>query len=413
MNQGKLFEQILKPANRHNPYPLYAQLRETPISRQEDGTYVVSTYREIEALLYDPRISSDERKSTRPGGLAARQVSQEPGNIQVLPPRPFLFLDPPDHNRLRRVVMHHFSPERVEGMRDRVIHIVDELLDAQRNSSQLDIVDDFAHPLPVRAISELMGVPPEDRSRLEVWIPELVRNLEPAQQLSETQVEQVAQAAMQMTDYLRGLIVIRRDRPGDDLISALVVATSHDDATQMNEQELLPSVGLLLAAGYETTVNLIANSMLTLLRHPDVLTRLRHDPDMVIRTVEEVQRYDPPVQFRNRTTLTDIDIAGVTIPKGATVVLLLASGNRDPARFPDPDRFDPDRIDNEHFGFGRGIHYCVGAPLARMETQIALNALVRRLVNPRLVIDPPPYRELASLRGPRHLAVTLTTDRNT
>jgi cytochrome P450 len=309
--------------------------------------------------------------------------------------------------------MHHFSPERVEGMRDRVIHIVDELLDAQRNSSQLDIVDDFAHPLPVRAISELMGVPPEDRSRLEVWIPELVRNLEPAQQLSETQVEQVAQAAMQMTDYLRGLIAIRRDRPGDDLISALVVATSHDDATQMNEQELLTSVGLLLAAGYETTVNLIANSMLTLLRHPDVLTRLRHDPDMVIRTVEEVQRYDPPVQFRNRTTLTDIDIAGVTIPKGATVVLLLASGNRDPARFPDPDRFDPDRIDNEHFGFGRGIHYCVGAPLARMETQIALNALVRRLVNPRLVIDPPPYRELASLRGPRHLAVTLTTDRNT
>jgi cytochrome P450 len=248
---------------------------------------------------------------------------------------------------------------------------------------------------------------------LEVWIPELVRNLEPAQQLSETQVEQVAQAAMQMTDYLRGLIAIRRDRPGDDLISALVVATSHDDATQMNEQELLTSVGLLLAAGYETTVNLIANSMLTLLRHPDVLTRLRHDPDMVIRTVEEVQRYDPPVQFRNRTTLTDIDIAGVTIPKGATVVLLLASGNRDPARFPDPDRFDPDRIDNEHFGFGRGIHYCVGAPLARMETQIALNALVRRLVNPRLVIDPPPYRELASLRGPRHLAVTLTTDRNT
>jgi cytochrome P450 len=150
MNQGKLFEQILDPANRHNPYPLYAQLRETPISQQEDGTYVVSTYREIEALLYDPRISSDERKSTRGAGeLAARQASQEPGSSQ-----PFLFLDPPDHNRLRRVVMHQFSPERVEGMRDRVIQIVDELLDAQRNRSQLDIVDDFAHPLPVRAISE-------------------------------------------------------------------------------------------------------------------------------------------------------------------------------------------------------------------------------------------------------------------
>jgi cytochrome P450 len=400
MSQGKLFEQILNPANRHNPYPLYAQLRATPILQQEDGTYVVSTYREIEALLYDPRISSDERKSTRGAGeLAAREASQEPGSIQA-----FLFLDPPDHNRLRRVVMHQFTPERVEGMHDRVIQIVDELLDAQRNRSQLDIVDDFAHPLPVRAISEMLGIPIEDRARLEVWIPALVRILEPAQRMGETQVEQAAQAAMQMRDYVRGLIAIRHDRPGDDLISALV-ATSHEDAEQMNEQELLSSVGLLLGAGFETTVNLIANSMLTLLRHPDVLVRLRRDPDMVIRTVEEVQRYDPPVQFRIRTTLSDINIAGVTIPKGATVVLLFGSGIRDPARFPDPDRFDPDRTDNEHFGFGRGIHYCVGAPLARMEAHIALNALVRRLVNPRLVTDPPPYRELATLRGPQHLPV--------
>ncbi|MGA9149200.1 MAG: cytochrome P450 [Candidatus Nitrosopolaris sp.] len=350
--------------------------------------------------MYDPRISSDERKSSRGAGeLVARQTSQEPGSIQA-----FLFLDPPDHNRLCRVVMHQFSPERVEGMRDRVIQIVDELLDAQRDRSQIDIVDDFAHPLPVRAISEMLGIPIEDRARLEVWIPALVRRLEPAQRVGETQVEQAAQAAMQMRDYLRDLITIRHDRPADDLISALV-ASSHDDAQQMNEQELLSSVGLLLGAGFETTVNLIANSMLTLLRHPDVLARLRRDHDMVIRTVEEVQRYDPPVQFRTRTTLSDINIAGVTIPKGATVVLLFGSGIRDPARFSDPDRFDPDRTDNEHFGFGRGIHYCVGAPLARMETYIALSALARRLVNPRLVTDPPAYRELASLRGPLHLAV--------
>jgi cytochrome P450 len=173
----------------------------------------------------------------------------------------------------------------------------------------------------------------------------------------------------------------------------------------MNEEELLSSLQLLIIAGYETTVNSITNGMLTLLRHPDVLARLRRDSDMVIRTVEEVLRYEPPVHYLPRTTLADINISGVTIPKGATLVLLLASGNRDPARFPDPDRFDPDRIDNEHFGFGRGIHYCVGAPLARMETQIALNALVYRLVNPHLVTDAPPYRELASLRGPQHLMV--------
>jgi cytochrome P450 len=398
MSQGKLFEQILNPANRHNPYPLYAQLRKTPISQQEDGTYVISTYREIEALLYDPRISSDERKSTRG---APPKVRVREGSL------PFIMLDPPDHNRLRRVVIHQFTPERVEDMHDLVIQIVNELLDAQRNRSQLDIVDDFAHPLPVRVISEMLGAPIEDRARFEVWVSALTRIIEPPQIVSEAEVEEHgSQAAIEMSEYLRDLIITRRDRPRDDLISVLVGSTSHDDAGQMNEQELLASLQLLVIAGYETTVNSITNGMLTLLRHPDVLARLRRDPDMVIRTVEEVLRYEPPVHIRTRTTLADINIAGVTIPKGATVVLLLASGNRDPARFPDPDRFDPDRADNEHFGFGRGIHYCVGAPLARMETHIALNALVRRLVNPRLVTDLPPYRELATLRGPQHLAVT-------
>jgi cytochrome P450 len=293
-------------------------------------------------------------------------------------------------------------------MRDLVVQIADELLDAQRNHNQLDIVDDFAHPLPVRVISELLGVPIEDKARFEVWVSALIRTIEPLQNVTDTEQaeERAAQAVIQMTEYLRDLIITRRDRPRDDLISALVVSTSHEDAGQMNEQELLASLQLLVLAGYETTVNSITNGMLTLLRHPDVLARLRRDPDMVIRTVEEVLRYEPPVHIRTRTTLADINIAGVTIPKGAAVVLLLASGSRDPARFPDPDRFDPDRTDNEHLGFGRGIHYCVGAPLARMETHVALSALARRLVNPRLVTDPPPYREMASLRGPRHLAVT-------
>ena len=271
MSQGKLFEQILNPANRHNPYPLYAHLRKTPISQQEDGTYVVSTYREIEALLYDPRISSDERKSTRgpPPNVRARQ--REPGSSL-----PFILLDPPDHNRLRSVVIHQFTPERVEGMRDRVIQLVDELLDAQRNRSQLDIVDDFAHPLPVRVISELLGVPIQDKTRFEVWVSALIRTIEPSQNVNEAEEveERASQAVMQMKEYLRGLVATRRDRPGDDLISALVVSTSHDDAGQMNEQELLASLQLLIVAGYETTVNSITNGMLTLLRHPDVLARL-------------------------------------------------------------------------------------------------------------------------------------------
>jgi cytochrome P450 len=284
---------------------------------------------------------------------------------------------------------------------------VNRLLDAQRDRGKLDIVDDFAHPLPVDVVSEMLGVPPEDRPRFEAWVPVLVRRLEPAQAVSKTEVERAAQAATEMREYLVGLIAERRARPADDLISGLAtMATSHDPAFQMNDQDLLASVFLLLGAGYETTVNLISNSMLTLLRYPNALARLRRDPNSVIRTIEEVLRFDPPVHFRIRTTLTDINIAGVTIPKGATVVLLFASGSRDPARFVEPDHFNPDRTDNQHLGFGGGIHYCVGAPLARLETLVALSTLTRRLVAPRLVIDPPPYRENASLRGPQHLMVT-------
>jgi cytochrome P450 len=402
MNHGKLYEEILKPANRPNPYPLYSQLRTTPVSKQEDGTYVVSTYREIVALLHDPRISSDLRKSTSGPGELDEKV--ESGNRS----RPFIFLDPPDHDSLRRMVMREFTPERVEGMHDRLTRLVNELLDAKKSDhGQLDIVDDFAHPLPVAVISEMLGVPPEDRPRFELWVPALVRRLEPAQSVSKTEIEQAGQAATEMREYLSGLIAARRARPADDLISGLATTTasSNGHSVQMNDEELLTTTMLLLGAGYETTVNLITNSMLTLLRHPDALAKLRRDPNSVIRMVEEVLRFDPPVHFRIRTALTDIDIAGVTIPKGATVVLLFASGSRDPARFVEPDRFDPDRIDNQHLGFGGGIHYCVGAPLARLETHVALSTLVHRLVAPRLVTDPPPYRKNASLRGPQHLIV--------
>ena len=399
--QRNLFAQVLDPAHRPNPYPLYAQLRETPVVRQEDGTYVVSTYREIVALLHDPPISSDKRKSTH--GASAQAASGKLASRGLESNPPFLFLDPPDHDRLRRLVMHQFTPERVEGMREQIVQLVNSLLDAQRDRSQLDIVDDLAYPLPVTVICQLLGVPREDESRFHPWATALARSLDPEQSMSEADVKQAAQATIQMREYLRNLVAVRRAQPGDDLMSGLVAGD--DPAGRMNEDELLSTMGLLLVAGHETTVNLITNGMLTLLRHPDVLDRLRHDPDFVIHTVEEVLRYEPPVQFLGRTTLTDIEVAGVTIPKGATVLLLLASGNRDPLRFPEAERFDPNRADNEHLGFGAGIHYCVGAPLARVEAQIALSTLARRLVNPRLLADPPPYRKNAVLRGPEHLLV--------
>jgi cytochrome P450 len=401
MDRGKLFAQALDPANRANPYPLYARLRQTPVALQEDGTYVVSTYREIVALLHDPRIRSlDADHPHRAGALAVSGKLATSGRESA---PPFLFFDPSDHDRLHRLVMHQFTPERVEGMRSLVVGLVNSLLDAKRDRGQLDIVDDLAYPLPMTMICRLLGVPHEDEPRFHAWATALAPSLDPAHGPSEAELQQAAQAFLQMREYMAGLIAARRAQPGDDLLSGLVAGSDPDG--RMNEQGLLDTVMLLLVAGHETTINLITNGMLTLLRHPDVLERLRRDPDVAIHTVEEVLRYEPPMQFRPRTTLTDVEVAGVTIPKGATVVLLFASGSRDPSRFPEPERFDPERADNEHFGFGSGIHYCIGAPLTRVEAQVALSTLARRLVNPCLVADPPPYREDASLRGPEHLLV--------
>jgi cytochrome P450 len=402
MARGKLFAQVLDSANRANPYPLYARLRETPVALQEDGIYVVSTYREIVALLQDPRIRSlDADRPHRAGELAAFDKPAPQGRTST---SPITFFDPHDHDRLRRLVLQQLSPQRVEGMRDQVVGLVNSQLDAQRNRSQLDIVDDFAYPLPLSMICQLLGVPREDEPRLQAWTTVLARSFEPAQGMRETEVQQqAAQADREMTTYMNDLIAARRTQPGDDLLSGLVAGSDPDG--KMNEQELLSTVLMLLVAGHESTVNLIANGMLTLLRHPDVLERLRRDKGVVINTVEEVLRYEPPVQFRPRTPLTDVQVAGVTLPKGATVVLLFAAGSRDPARFPEPERFDPERADNEHLGFGDGIHSCIGAPLVRVEAQVALSTLARRLLNPRLVADPPPYREDPSLRGPEHLLV--------
>jgi cytochrome P450 len=321
---------------------------------------------------------------------------------QLLPNIPsFIFLDPPDHDRLRRLVVQQFTPDRVLAMHDRVEQLVGGLLDAQRGRAQIDIVDDLAYPLPVTVICDLLGVPREDEPRFHGWATALARSLDPAEGMPEEQIWQAAEAFVQLQEYLAGLIAARRARPADDMLSRLVVG----GAERMNELELVLTASLLLVAGHETTVNLTANGMLTLLRHRDALERLRLDPGLVTSLVEEVLRYDPPVQFRTRTTLADVDIAGVTIRRGETVVLLLAAGNRDPRCFPDPDRFMPDRPDNAHLGFGGGIHYCMGAPLARLEAHVALGGLARRLVGARLVTDPPPYRANASLRGPRHLVV--------
>ncbi|GAA3071160.1 cytochrome P450 [Streptosporangium carneum] len=404
MTQATLLQQITDYASRADPYPLYAELRRTPVARQESGVYTVSTYWEILGLLHDPRISSDARnRDPLAGGPLA-----EPGEDANLPPS-FIRLDPPEHDRLRRLAMRPFgpphSPRRIHDMRGELARMVAGLVDGLQGREQADIVDDFAYPFPVMVICKLLGVPHEDEPRFHVWAERIVTGLDPSPDQDQAERQRVVQQArLELGRYLAELAEEHRRAPGDDLLSAMVA--ERDPEERMSLVELVTTAVLLLIAGHETTVNLIANGTLTLLRHPDVLKRLRGEPGLAVPLVEELLRYEPPVQLLpQRTALTDIDVAGAVIPKGAPIWLVLASGSRDPRRFDDPDRFDPDRRDNQHLGFGSGIHYCFGAPLARLEAQVALAELARRLSNPRLVDDPPPYRPSPVLRGPRHLQV--------
>jgi cytochrome P450 len=385
-----LFTQILEPVNRPIPYPLYARLRETPVAPLADGFFPVSRYAAVAALLHDPRMSKEQRKTNIPLTGAQR-----------LEPRPFLFLDPPEHDRLRRLVMDQFTPARVNALHDRIVALVDELLDAQRDRRQIDVVDDLAYPLPVTIICELLGVPREDESRFHAWADALAHSIDPDPGQKTDQA--ALQAGLELRNYMQELVAERRAHPRDDLLSGLAVGD--DPAGRMDDANLVITMILLLIAGHETTVNLIANGALTLLRYPAERERLHDHPERASIVVEEVLRYEPPVQFVTRFALADIDVGDVTIPRGSGIRLMLAAANRDPERFAAPDTFDPDRLENAHLGFSGGIHYCVGAPLARIEGQIALAALARRLVNPRLVADPPPYRPNAVLRGPRHLLV--------
>ena len=402
MAEATIFDQILNPANRANPYPLYAQLRKTPVTRQPDGTYVVSTYDEIVALLHDRRVSSDPRSHPEFGGSSPGNEG-EPGL-----PLSFINRDPPEHDRLRSLAMRPFgppcSPDRIERMRPWLTEVANGLINKMAGKSRVDIVEDFSYPLPVAAICQILGIPREDQPRFHVWADATIETVDPTTGTFEQRMRRRDQVHAEMSQYINELADAYARQPGDDLISGLLTDTGPH--APMSRGDLLSTAALLLVAGHETTVNLIANGVLTLLRHPGVLDRLNHEPDLIITLVEELLRYEPPVQMRsNRTTVADIEIGGTTIPQGSPLALMLASGSRDPSQFADPDRFVPDRTSNRHFGFGGSIHYCFGAPLARTEAQVALSQLARRLINPRLVADPPPYRPNPELRGPRHLYV--------
>ncbi|MFF3749131.1 cytochrome P450 [Streptomyces sp. NPDC002018] len=401
MRPDTLFQRITDYKNRADPYPFYAELRENGVTRQTDGSYLVGTYHEIAALLHDPRISSDVVNRAEPDEDMLRRPD----------PPAFIGVDDPEHDRLRRIAMRPFgpphSPGRIDALRADITRITDELIGTFRDKDSIDVVDDFAYPLPVAVICRLLGVPVEDVPKIHAWTDAIVASFDFAPEKDKdhrARLDAGVEARIAMAEYLGELGDLRRGHPSDDMLSALVNDTGPDG--RLTRDELKSTATLLLIAGHETTVNLITNGVLTLLRLPDALRLLRGKPELMPNAVEELLRYEPPVHMLpQRTPLTDIEVRGVTIPKGAPLILMLASGNRDPLRFDDPDHFDPAREDNQHFGFGSGIHNCFGAPLARVEAQIALSALVPHLEEFRLAEDPPPYRRSALLRGPRHLPV--------
>jgi cytochrome P450 len=392
------------PGFRKDPYSVYRRMRtEAPVYRSPLGGWILSRHADCIALLRDPRSSNDARNSLEFQAMAARRPDL--AGTEDSAGQSFLFLDPPDHTRLRGLVSKAFTPRVVEGLRPRIQEIVDGLLDQAAGKGGLEVIEDLAYPLPVQVISEMLGVPSEDHAIFKGWSRDLARALDPSPALDEAEIARRIAAREAFTDYFRRLIEKRRREPGRDLLSALVAVEEQGDT--LSEAELLSTCILLLIAGHETTVNLIGNGLLALLRNPDQLALLRDDPALEKSAVEELLRYDAPVQMTSRILLADYAIDGQVIAKGEQAVLLLASANRDPAEFEGPERLDLTRVENRHLAFGFGIHFCLGAPLARVEGQIALSTLVRRFPHLELLTDDPEYKENIVLRGLAALPVRI------
>ena len=408
---GTLVWDPFDPAWVRDPYSVYAALRQTnPVHRSPLGFWVLTRHRDCLAMLRDKRASSDGRNIDvgRFPALRDEALLDESGSGTVLAEMaPFLFRDPPDHTRLRGLVQKAFTPRVVEALRPRVEEICEALLDEALERGGCDLVADYAYPLPVQIIVEMLGVPAEDHEQFRVWSGALARGLDPDFLLTPEAVQQRLSGILNFVQYFAGLIEQRRRTPGDDLLTGLIQTEERGDV--LSQGELLSTCILLLVAGHETTVNLIGGGALALLEHPDQLARLREDPALVRSGVEEMLRYVAPVQLTGRVALEPIDIDGAVIEPGEFVMLLIGSANRDPDVFSEPERFDLGRTDNNHLGFGFGIHHCLGAPLARLEAQVALSALLRRAATITLADEELRYKDNVILRGLESLPVQLAS----
>ncbi|MDE0388632.1 MAG: cytochrome P450 [Rhodospirillales bacterium] len=383
-----------------DPYPVYAALRERdPVHRSAlMNAWMFARHADIDTILRDHRrFSNDPRK----GSLSSRQRAGLPADEEFT----MLFLDPPDHKRLRALVNKAFTPKAVNALEPHIRSLLGSLLDEIDDPAGFDLMQAVAQPLPVIVIAEMLGVPPEDRAQFKIWSDQRARTLEPSIDARERALAEAANKSL--NNYFRPIIEERRAAPQDDIVSAL--AQAEEEGDRLTELEMLNMMRLLLIAGNETTTNLIGNGVLALLRHPDQLQRLRDDPSLIPLAVDELLRFDSPVQTDFRRALEDCEVNGFPLKKRDNIVLMLGAANRDPDVFDDPDRLDVGRGDRSHLSFGRGIHHCIGAPLARLEGRVVLEMLLERFSQISLRDRQPRFRNSIVLRGLESLPVRCVT----
>lgn len=384
---------LASPAGKLDPYPFYRGIREiAPLYRSGlDGLWYASRYDDCRALLVDPRCGRRRDGIVRRFGMSEAQVQRFNRRQRST----MLMQNPPEHTRLRGMVSRAFTPKRVERLRERIGELADPLLDAMAEAGEADVMGDLAFPLPVSVIGELVGVPEGDREPFRNYVRDSFASGDAG---ASPEVLEAGERADQFFDsYFVELVARRRAEPTDDLLSALIEV--RQSTGSLSEEELLATAVLLFLAGFVTTTNLIGNGLLALLRAPSQFERMWGDPSLVASAVEEMLRFDSPVQINGRTAFERIELGGEVIEEGDTVITLLGGANRDPARFADPERFDVGRVDNGPLSFGWGIHHCLGAPLARLEAQVVFARMIERFASIELADENPPWGASSLLRG--------------
>ena len=391
------FLEAMSPAFREDPYPYYERFRgPAPLLRVADTIWFALGHADVTALLRHPKLSTDESHAATEAG----RTQEDPNRTRSL-----LFMDPPEHTRLRSLVARAFTPRRIEDLRARTQEIAVELVDAMaQQSGTVDLIKTFAYPLPVRVICALLGVPPEDEATFTAWSRGIARSVDPTILRSPEVEAAIVEARHGLQTYLDELLAARRRKPGNDLLSALAAVDA--DGDRISPRQIVALAQLLLVAGHETTVNLIGNGMLALLRAPDQLELLRRSPELAGPAVDELLRFDSPVQITQRVVVEDMEVVGCPVSAGDEIMLVLGAANRDPAVFPNPRHLDVTRDARRHVAFGGGIHHCLGAALARMEGEIAFGTLLSCFGRIELA-GTPTRRPTFTLRGLESLPVEL------